>query len=172
MKLILSTPRLTLINCDEAILRKILEGDSALAAYLNITVTEKWNEFGTPSFQFSLDRLKEDATSVQWWTYLIILKTENLLVGDGGYKGPPDDHGVVEIGYEIGESFRKNGYAREATKALIDHAFSKPGVKGIRAHTLAEENASNKLLRREGFEFIEELDDPEDGKIWRWQLNR
>jgi RimJ/RimL family protein N-acetyltransferase len=37
------------------------------------------------------------------------------------------------------------------------------------AHTLPEENASNRALRRNGFTFSGEVDDPEDGLIWRWE---
>jgi hypothetical protein len=35
--------------------------------------------------------------------------------------------------------------------------------------TLPEENASNKALKRNGFGFAGEVDDPEDGLVWRWE---
>lgn len=37
------------------------------------------------------------------------------------------------------------------------------------AHTLAQENASNALLRRLGFRFAGEVSDPEEGIVWRWE---
>jgi RimJ/RimL family protein N-acetyltransferase len=37
------------------------------------------------------------------------------------------------------------------------------------AHTLPEENASNRALRRNGFRLAGEVEDPEDGRVWRWE---
>ena len=40
-------------------------------------------------------------------SWIFIEKSSNEVIGDGGYKGNPDDSGQVEIGYEIIESKRK-----------------------------------------------------------------
>jgi RimJ/RimL family protein N-acetyltransferase len=40
------------------------------------------------------------------------------------------------------------------------------------AHTLAETNASNAVLRKVGMSFVAEVDDPEVGKVWRWQISK
>jgi [ribosomal protein S5]-alanine N-acetyltransferase len=40
------------------------------------------------------------------------------------------------------------------------------------AHTLAETNASNAVLRKAGMSFVAEVDDPEVGKTWRWRISR
>ena len=37
------------------------------------------------------------------------------------------------------------------------------------AHTLPEENASTRALRRNGFTLAGAVDDPEDGLVWRWE---
>ena len=92
-----------------------------------------------------------------------------MLVGNCGYKGPPKN-GVVEIGYEVAESYRGMGLATEMAKALIEFAFSHPEVKSIIAHTLPFENHSVSVLRKCGFEYISEINDPEDGVIWKWEL--
>lgn len=168
----IDTPRLCLLNCDEIILQKIIEGDSRLANYLQIVVPESWSEFGVPIFQFSLERLREDPSSAPWWTYLIILKSTNTLIGNCGFKGCPDRNATVEIGYEISPSFRNQGFATEAAGALIGHAFLNAEVQAICGHTLREENGSVKVLRHCGMKFIKEVNDPEDGPLWRWELQR
>jgi hypothetical protein len=43
-------------------------------------------------------------------------------------------------------------------------------VSVVCAHTLAKENASTKVLTRCGFRKTAELDDPDEGPIWRWEL--
>jgi RimJ/RimL family protein N-acetyltransferase len=60
----------------------------------------------------------------------------------------------------------------EAAKNLLDYAFSSPQVIIVQAHTLAEENASVKVLRKLGMTFIKELHDDEDGDVWQWQKFR
>ncbi len=37
------------------------------------------------------------------------------------------------------------------------------------AHTLPENNASAHVLKKCGFDFVGEVVDPEDGRIWRWE---
>jgi hypothetical protein len=40
------------------------------------------------------------------------------------------------------------------------------------SHTLVEINASNRVLQKVGMQFIVEVDDPEEGRVWRWQIRR
>jgi RimJ/RimL family protein N-acetyltransferase len=79
---------------------------------------------------------------------------------------------MVEIGYEVAESYRNKGLATEFASALIDFAFSHPQVTTVQAHTLAVENASCVVLQRCGMQKMETLEDPDDGLIWRWELKR
>lgn len=171
-KNIIETPRLHLISCDQEILKAILSGDEAISKLLNIKVAFPWSEAGEPAFRFSLQKITEDSTERKWWTYLPILKDENILIGSGGYKGKPSGEGVVEFGYEIAQDYRGRGLATEMARALIQQAFENPEVQIVRAHTLAINNASVSVLRKCGLNFINELIEPEDGKIWRWELKR
>jgi hypothetical protein len=43
-------------------------------------------------------------------------------------------------------------------------------VKLVRAHTLRTPNASTKVLKKCGFEFVGEVFEPDDGLVWRWHL--
>ena len=167
----LRSKRLHFINSNPDILEKILEGNEALARFLHITVPEKWSEFGHEPFLFAKKQLNNDPSSAPWWSWLPILKDENLLIGNCGYKGPPTE-GMVEIGYEVIPSYRGIGLATEIAAVLADNAFNHPEVNKVIAHTLAEENASCKVLRKCGFKFVTEITDPDDGLVWEWQLNR
>jgi [ribosomal protein S5]-alanine N-acetyltransferase len=171
MKQMIITNRLRLINSSEEILEKVLSGDDALEKHLNVTIPESWTEFGAAPFQYALDRIKNHPEDSVWWSWLPILEAENILIGNCGYKGRPKD-GMVEIGYEVARLYREQGFATEIGTALIENAFSDSNVNTVQAHTLAEENASVKVLRKCGFQFVEEKNDPEDGKIWKWILKK
>jgi [ribosomal protein S5]-alanine N-acetyltransferase len=78
----------------------------------------------------------------------------------------------VEIGYEIAPEHRGRGFATEAARALIDYSFAHSEVSAVVAHTLAETNASNTVLRKVGMSFVDEIDNEEVGKVWRWRIIR
>ena len=84
------------------------------------------------------------------------------LVGWGGFKGPPEQ-GVVELGYEIAESRRGRGLASAAARAMLEEAFADDRVASVIAHTLAERNASNRVLEKVGFQYDGEAH--EEGEV-------
>ena|SRR5207244_11660779 len=105
-----------------------------------------------------------------WFGFGITHKNDNLLAGMCGFTAPPDSGGVAEIGYGIAPSYQGKGYASEAAAALVDFASRDPRVGTIRAHTLAETNASTRVLEKCGFKKIGETVDPENNlPVWRWE---
>lgn len=168
----IDTERLRLVACDAAIFTALLAGKSAIGTLLNVGVPTQLTRYGNDPFRYSLDKIRQDPAEADWWTYLPIYKPDNRLIGTCGYKGKPDEHGTVEIGYEIIKSHRRRGLGTEVAKALVANAFADDRVERVQAHTLAEANPSAKILRACGLTRVEELTDPEDGLLWRWQLNR
>lgn len=95
------------------------------------------------------DACRLDPEHYLWYTdWLIILQKENRIVGSLGFKGVPNDKKEVEIGYGIGESDRRRGYALEAVKHAIDWAFSQENVYYVEAQTELENTASIGLLEK------------------------
>lgn len=168
--IVLETQNLKIITCDTEILKSAVEGNEILANKLNVTVQDGWTEFGTEALQYSLDRLSENKEEGGWWTYFPVHKLDNKLIGSGGYKGQPTTEGTVEIGYEISPAYRMKGLATEMALALIENAKKDKRVKSIIAHTLGHENPSTTVLQKCGFTKVQEINDPEDGLIWKWDL--
>jgi len=61
------------------------------------------------------------------------------------------------------------GIATAVVRELVERA-RRAGLRVVTAHTLAEENASTKVLQRCGFTRTAELIDPDEGPVWRWEL--
>lgn len=169
--MIIETERLKLMACTVEILNAAIESNTKLSQLLNINVPEQWTEFGIQPLQFSLQSILNKPENQNWFTYFPIIKETNTLAGSCGYKGAPLK-GEVEIGYEVAAIYRGHGFATEITKSLIDNAFKHPEVNLVVAHTLAQDNASVSILRKFGFNKTIEVHDPEDGLIWRWELNK
>jgi [ribosomal protein S5]-alanine N-acetyltransferase len=167
----IDTPRLRLACCNNEIIEALFEGDAKLAALLGVVIPGKWTEFGEPAFRWTYDKINAGTGKQEWLAYLPVLRSENMLVGSCGYKGNPAN-GMVEIGYEVAEGYRGKGLATEIANALINHAMQKSGIDRVQAHTLAAENESCSVLKRCGMQKMEEIEDPGDGKIWRWEINK
>lgn len=168
----IETQNLRLLPCDPEILKTAIEGNEQLEQLLQVTVADNWTEFGVVALQYSLDKLSAGNEESGWWTYFPIHKQDNKLIGSGGYKGKPTPEGMVELGYEISPEYRNKGFATEMTQGLMSNALLDANVKLIQAHTLGEENASTKVLTKCGFKKVEEINDPDDGIIWRWEWKR
>jgi RimJ/RimL family protein N-acetyltransferase len=78
-----------------------------------------WPEF-PEAIGFTIAKLEERPDEAQWWMHLFF-DADGLLVGSGGFVGPPVD-GVAEIGYEIAPEFRGRGYATAAARAMVAKA--------------------------------------------------
>lgn len=105
------------------------------------------------------------------WTlgFAVVHRDDARVIGSAGFKGAPDEEGVVEIAYGIAPSYEGHGYATESAKALVAFALERVDVTSIRAHTLPENNASGRVLSKSGFHQVGEVEDPEDGLVWRWE---
>jgi RimJ/RimL family protein N-acetyltransferase len=114
-----------------------------------------------------------DETGVEapWGAYLAVGDTDAQVVGFGSFKGQPRDEGTVEIAYATFPPYEGRGIASAIAAQLVAIARRCTDVEVVVAHTLREENASVRLLRRLGFELVGEvIDDPADGVVWRWEL--
>ncbi|PZV10782.1 MAG: GNAT family N-acetyltransferase [Leptolyngbya sp.] len=167
----LKSDRLLLFSCALEHLDWLETNPSKLEQHLGISIPEHWTEF-PEVIPYSYKALKLDPSLAGWWTYLFIHAADKVLIGFGGFKGKPDDSGMVEIGYEIIPAYQNQGLATETALKLIDYAFTHPFVTVVQAHTLAALNASTRVLEKVGMKQVEAFHDPEDGDLWRWQLNR
>jgi len=100
--------------------------------------------------------------------FAVVDPSARVVVGTVGFKGPPDDNGVVEIAYGIAPGFQNRGYATEAAAAGVEFAFGH-GARCVRAHTRPGPNASTRVLEKCGFRCLGDAVDPDDGLVWRWE---
>ncbi len=117
----------------------------------------------------TVDFLTREPRADPWGSY--IGYAGETAVALGAFKSAPDGVGTVEIAYMTFPAHEGNGYARAMVPSLYGMAIEH-GASLVIAHTLPEENASNRALRSSGFAFAGEVSDPEDGLVWRWEKRR
>lgn len=103
-----------------------------------------------PHIEGHLKELKENPELKGWGVWLAIRQDNGKPVGDLGFKGRPDQEGVVEVGYGILPDEQNQGLATEAVEALIEWAFTTGGATKVIAECLADNTASIKVLQKLG----------------------
>src|SRR5688572_27335524 len=115
-------------------------------------------------------KFEQSAFQDPWVHGFNLLLPDGTNVGIGSFKGPPVD-GVVEIAYAILPEHQGRGYATAGARAMVDYAFQLPDVRRVTAHTLPDGVASQRVLKKAGFQHVGEVVDPEDGLVWRFEVN-
>lgn len=163
----LYSPRLLFIASSVALLEVELASTDQLATVLNVAIPADWppGEYDQDAMQFFLDQLVAGGPEAMGWYgwYVVTYPTRDTpaaLVAGGGYFGPPDPEGLLEIGYSVSTEWRRRGIATEIVATLVNHAWQQPRVKRIIAHTLPGNEASIGTLTKNGFYPID-IDDPE-----------
>jgi ribosomal-protein-alanine N-acetyltransferase len=105
------------------------------------------------------------------WVHGFTAMNGGQRVGMVGFKGPPVD-GVVEVAYGIDPEHQGKGHATDATRAAVAYAFGTGEVRTVRAHTMPDGVASQRVLEKCGFSKTSEVVDPEDGLVWRFEISR
>lgn len=123
----------------------------------------------TGAFAQAAAEMCAQAHEAPWCTYLA--RIDGQAVGFGGFKGPPDEKGEVEIGYLTFAPFEGQGVATRMAQALIEVARAQ-GQSRLIAHTLCEANASTCVLEKAGFVRDGFGNDPDEGRVWRWRLEQ
>lgn len=78
------------------------------------------------------------------------LKETGHLIGSGSIT--PDKYGVYEIGYNIRADYWNQGYATEASQALIDWAYNQLQARHFFGRHVTQNIGSGRVLQKCGFE--------------------
>jgi RimJ/RimL family protein N-acetyltransferase len=80
---------------------------------------------------------------------VFMIERDGTLIGCTGYRAFDADH--AELGFWVGKPYWGNGYATEAVRALIAHAFDADGFAYLKAGHFADNPRSERILRKLGF---------------------
>jgi RimJ/RimL family protein N-acetyltransferase len=155
----LQSDRLTLIAATLEHVRTELESPGQLATLLDAVVSTDWptGEYDRDAMEFFRARFEEGGPAVEgWYGWYAVREADaegpRALVGAGGYFGPPDAEGSVEIGYSILPGWQRRGYASELARMLVERAFTFANIERVIAHTTEANPASITVLLRCGFQ--------------------
>ncbi len=162
---------MTLVPSTADLVDAELLGAPVLARELGVKVSPDWPPDDMHAvLEFFANQLRYNPNQEGWrgWYWIANDLPVPELIGNGGFKGPPDPLGQVEIGYEVLDPFRGRGYATEAVRAMVRWALDLADVDTVVAECLPDNVASQRVLSKAGF--VEIGDGLEEGtRLWRWR---
>ncbi|AUH39650.1 GNAT family N-acetyltransferase [Streptomyces sp. CMB-StM0423] len=160
-----SPKRVRFVELSGGAMSALVDGDLSEASRMTgVSLTEYFVTDGARwLWQFRLDQMVTDPDHARWMVRQAVVGDKGLVVGHAGFHGPPDEVGMVEIGYSVAPDFRRQGYARSTLIELLRRAAAEPAVATVRA-TISPDNVAS-LATISGFGFVEvgEQWDEEDG---------
>lgn len=151
----------------DALAENDLESARTLSSFPNITPYMAEDECSAV-WKRRAAQIRASADAAIWVTRVIVDAQTGAIVGRAGFHGPPDEDGMIEVGYSIDPLCRRRGHARAALKIMLDVAAGDARVKVVRASISPTNVASMGVVAKYGFEEVGEQWDDEDGleKIW------
>ncbi|HMN28379.1 MAG TPA: GNAT family N-acetyltransferase [Caldilineaceae bacterium] len=180
--MIIQSARLNLIPLTPAFLEASLATDQPAAEkLLGLTIPPEW--FAATNrgvMQLRLGQLRAEPGLQPWLLRAIAPREKGLMVGAIGFHTRPGaaylaalSPGGVEFGYRVFEPFRRQGYASEASIALMNWAHAQHGVTRFVLSISPENHVSLGLAQKLGFTRIGAQIDEEDGPedIFEWRVS-
>ncbi|MGW0766785.1 GNAT family N-acetyltransferase [Streptomyces sp. NPDC002676] len=99
----------------------------------------------------------------EFGVFALVRRKDGRAVGGMGFHGVPDEHGRVEIGYDLAEAARGNGYATEALRALSEWALARDDVHTLCATIEPDNLPSQAVVTRAGWR---KAGESEDGYVY------
>jgi ribosomal-protein-alanine N-acetyltransferase len=149
----LQTERLRLIPLDATNLRLSIEDPVQLEASLCLEPRGSLPpEQVVEATRQMLDGVLGDADNWLFHTnWSIVLTAQSRIIGGLCFKGPPDEHRCVEIGYGLDPPFQGHGYMTEELGETVRWALNQADVLAVVCETDRGNVASHGVLRRVGF---------------------
>jgi RimJ/RimL family protein N-acetyltransferase len=173
---IIGTERLKLVPWRLELIDGFLMRDRATAeSALDVTFPEP---FGPPPetgdvLEFFRAMVATDASHGAFLPRLIVRSEDRLAVGSIGIN-PPDDEGIAVIGYSVYSSLTGQGFASEATAALVEWGLKRPEITAIRATIPVGHTASELVAGRAGLTLTgEQVEDETEGmtlNVWERRI--
>ncbi|MPV87694.1 GNAT family N-acetyltransferase [Georgenia ruanii] len=157
--------RIELVHLGLEALRALAAGDVAAASEASGLAVTAWlaGPECVGTWRIRAAQVAAHPVAVGWVTAVVLDADRRAVVGKAGYHGPPDEAGMVEVGYAVDPAFRRRGYARAALEHLLARAAREPGVRTVRASIRPDNMPSRNLVLGYGFAEVGRQWDEEDG---------
>lgn len=145
------------LETERLLLREITQEDAEgiFACFSNDQVTRYYGQDTLESMEQAegfVDFFAKNYLEKKGIRWGIELRGTKGIIGTIGFNGWSVKHKRAEIGYEIHPAHWRNGYTSEAVSKVIEYGFEELDLTRIGAVVFIENEASDQLLRKAGFQ--------------------
>ena len=166
----LRSQRLELVSMGPALLEALLAGDHVSAAQIGGFQIPNDLILRKRTLEMRLRQIRANPEVQPWLLRAIVIRQPQTMCGYIGFHsepGPEDLRDVaadgVELGYAVGEPFRRRGFAKEAALTLMRWAFESHGQRCFVLSIAPNNEASLAMAHSMGFREVGSHIDEEDG---------
>ena len=166
----LASNRLELVLMRPALLEALLAGNLTLAARIGGFYIPDDLMLRKSLLHMRLGQIRINPEMNPWLTRAIVIRKSHTMCGHMGFHSAPGPEELrdvaadgVEMGYSVGERFRKQGYAKEAAFALMQWTFKNHQQRCFILSIRPDNKASLAMAHSMGFREIGSHFDEEDG---------
>lgn len=113
-----------------------------------------------------IEKVRKNAADQYSYYWGITQKEAPKMIGSICLWNISDDRTTAELGYDLHPDFQGKGIMSEAVQAVLSFGFQQMRLAKIEAFTHKENQASKKLLMRNGFGYLPDRVD--EGHEWNW----
>src|SRR5262245_41139764 len=136
----IATSRLLLVPASREEAQAVLSGDLS-----KVRAADGWPHDGTLR---GLGAALRQGRAPGWFVTL-----DDVVIGDCGVHGEPDEQGEIELGYGLAERHRGRGYGTEVAVGLSRWLLAQEGVRRVVGRAALDNPPELRTLERAGFTF-------------------
>ena len=162
---VIATPRLELHHICVDDLLSLFDSPEDVSIYAGKPYINPYRVLMDQSgpLRWRVPQVKSDPSVNKWFVRWMVEKETREIVGSISFHGPPDEHGMMEIGLGVHADFQRRGYATEALTGIWSWVVDQPDVELLRYTVDPNNEASIAVIKKFGFEHVGQQIDPEDG---------
>lgn len=155
----IETDRLLIITFTAEMMEAFLKGNNEIEKLVPYRVAPEYPlDVYKQFFEYKIERFRRFPNENEW-EGIIIHKRDHTIMGDMGFKGGPNEEGIIDLGYSIVPSYQGNGYATEMGIAMVKWGLRQPHVKKVIATCKPDNFKSIRVLEKIGFQITNKTED-------------
>lgn len=113
-----------------------------------------WSEHENVAFTAKyLKYLQTKYRRGEYFDWALVTKSENKMIGTGGFVTFDVDNNSAEIGYVVSDAYWGQGYATEAVRRIIEFGFEELNLNRIVARHMVGNERSGRVMTKCGMTF-------------------
>jgi [ribosomal protein S5]-alanine N-acetyltransferase len=140
-----------ILETERLVMRQFCQDDLKDIKAWEVATGERYTEFQAQSL---LDFCFRSYRIWGMGPWGMLLKKDRMMVGHCGFCRIDFKHNCGEVNYHVARQYRRQGFASEALKSVLEFGFEDVGLARIQARCGPDNVSSERVMQKAGMQFI------------------